>query len=269
MDALRPMDPVGRKKKKRFPGNVGQNLNTKMSVKRRSPQQTYKYPKKTQLMVIDKPNYLKSNNRSLGPVSQQAMRIGGWANPSSGGELKFIDQVNNTSTTAGSAAFGAAILLNGCVPGSTASDRIGRRIHMKSLLMRWEFAAAGTTTWGGKVRILIVYDKQANAATATITDILLSDHVSSQNNLSNRDRFVTICDYLTPNEIGGGSATPGSDMGVIYKKLNLETMFNAGNAGTIGDITSGSLLMFVATDARVTTAGLTQATRIRVRYTDV
>lgn len=63
-------------------------------------------------------------------TNQQAQRTGGWANPSRMGELKFID------TTPGgdpplSVAFSAAVLLNGCIPGSLATERIGRKVFFK------------------------------------------------------------------------------------------------------------------------------------------
>lgn len=197
----------------------------------------------------------------------QAYRVGAIAT-SRQGEAKFIDVSNNTSTTAGSAAFSAALLLNGMAPGSDASSRIGRRVTIKSLLIRYAFMGASTGTWGSPMRILVVYDKQSNAAAPAITDILLTDDYSSCNNLSNRDRFVTIFDNITGG-CGGGGGEPSTASGVLYKRLNFETMFNAGSAGTIADITSGAIYMFVATTNRVTVAGHTQATRIRLRYTDV
>lgn len=209
---------------------------------------------------------LPKSIRSLGPISRQAIRTGGWANPARGGELKFLDVSNNTGPTVDVATFGAGVLLNGCANGSDASSRIGRKIVLKSVLVRYQFAMAPTSTFSSPFRIMVVYDKQANAAAPAITDILLTDHFSSQNNLSNRDRFVTIFDHVTQ---GCGNQSEFSISGVLYKKLNLETMFNGGSAGTVGDITSGSLYMFVAQTGRIGTASPTQATRIRVRFDDV
>lgn len=196
---------------------------------------------------------------------RQSKATGGWASYGRKPELKFVDTVNNTSPTAAVATFGTGVLLNGMATGATASDRIGRRVVIKSLLMRYQFAMTDTSTFGSPIRILIVYDKQANAAAPAITDILLTDHFSSQNNLSNRDRFVTICDVIT-TELGNQGQF--NSAGVVYKKLNLETMFNGGSAGTIADITSGSLYMFVAQTGRIGVLGPSQATRIRVRYDD-
>lgn len=202
---------------------------------------------------------------SSSSTTQQAMRVGGWANPTRGGELKFIDNLFSNDPPL-SAAFSAGQLLNGLMPGSSASERIGRKVTIKSLLVRWQSRLSATSVGGSPVRILIVYDKQANATAPAITDILLIDSFQSQNNLSNRDRFVTISDFITePVSVQNNH----SNAGVIYKKLNLETMFNAGVAGTIGDISSGSIYMFVAQTNGVSTAVIDFAASVRIRYTDV
>lgn len=199
-------------------------------------------------------------------TSQQAMRTGGWANPSRGGELKFVDIAATPTITFASGTFSAGTLLNGSVPGSGATDRIGRKVVIKSLLYRYAFSLAASSTGGGTLRILIVYDKQANAAAPLITDILLADSFTSPNNLSNRDRFITLFDELT-EPLGSGANYQVANVG--YKKLNLEQMFNAGTAGTIGDITSGSIYLFVAQSGAIGTANPTFSIRTRVRYSDV
>lgn len=207
---------------------------------------------------------------AVSSTTAQAIRTGGWANPSRGGELKFVDTSITTAIAFGSAAFTAGTLLNGLANGSDASTRIGRKVNIKSLLIRWSFATATTTTWDSNFRILVVYDKQANAAAPAITDILLTDNFNSQNNLSNRDRFITLADFMTPRNVGGSNnSCVAADNGVIFKKLNLETMFNAGSAGTIGDITSGSIYYFVAQTGAALVANIAQSTRVRIRYTDI
>jgi len=208
----------------------------------------------------------KSRSSKPSSTTTQAIRIGGWANPTRGGELKFIDSNPTPALSFGSTAFSAGSLLNGCVPGSAATERIGRKFTMKSLLIRYRMNLGATSTGGCQMRILIVYDKQANATAPAITDILLADAFDSPNNLSNRDRFVTITDIITDNISVQGNY---SVCGVNYKSVNLETMFNAGNAGTIGDITSGSIYLFIANSGSLGVANGASSFRTRVRYTDV
>lgn len=211
----------------------------------------------------------KSNGGGSTPKSsltRQAMRTGGWANPTRGGELKFVDTTFTTDPGAASSAFTAGSLLNGLANGSDASTRIGRKVTLKSLLVRWSCEIAFTSTVGCLIRTLVVYDKQANATAPAITDILLADSFHSPNNLSNRDRFVTLIDNVSTALGPTGDAAVG---GVIFKRLNLETLFNSGSAGTIGDITSGSVYMFVAQSGGLATAGPNYTARVRMRYTDV
>jgi len=211
----------------------------------------------------------RSPMSTLGPIARQSIRTGGWANPSRGGEMKFVDTIVNTNVTHSVSTFGNGTLLNGLAVGSTASQRIGRKVTLKSLLIRYSFAVQNATTWATPLRILVVYDKQANATAPAITDILLTDNFNSQNNLSNRDRFVTLVDQITDNIGGGDNAANYVIADTLFKRINLETMFNDGNAGTIGDITSGSIYMFVAGTNRLNGADLLQDTKVRVRYTDV
>lgn len=207
------------------------------------------------------------------PIAQQTIRVGGWASPSLGGELKFKDTNLSYVFPSGSTVFSAATLLNGIAPGSDATSRIGRKVTIKSLLLRWTtgFTAAANAPdadGGFNTRILVVYDKQPNANTAAITDVLKEDFFSSVTNLDNRDRFVILMDKITPPaSMGGDLQTSGKK----FIRLNNEEVFNAGTAGTIGDITTGSILLFVAQSG-----GGTYSTgnamgfngRARIRYQD-
>lgn len=210
----------------------------------------------------------------LGPRSgtrRQAQRTGGYVNPASMGELKFTD-TSQTSTvgTIASGNFttpGPTFLLNGLVPDSTATGRIGRKVVLKSLLFRYTFNMAVTSTLGGPCRIIIFYDKQSNATAPAVTDVLLADQHLSPNNLSNRDRFVTLADHFT--ESVGSATGVFAVSGTIFKKnLNLETMFNGGAAGTIGDITSGSVYVMFAQAGSIGVAAPQCTWRCRIRYAD-
>ena len=201
----------------------------------------------------------------LSGTSAQALRTGGWANPSRGGELKFIDTNASTAVTFAVSTFATGVLLNGCAQGSDATTRIGRKLVMKSLLLRYSWNMASTSTGGSPVRIIVVYDKQANATAPAITDVLVADSFIGQNNLNNRDRFVILCDQISAPI---GAQSDSSVGGVIYKKINLETMFNAGSAGTIGDITSGSVYLFVAQTAGIGIANPSFTWRARIRFQD-
>lgn len=222
-------------------------------------------PSSSNAMVIDIPRSMSSQSGT----TRQAMRVGGWANPSKGGELKFVDTSFTLTPPIGGSDFttpGATSLVNGIANGSSAETRIGRKVTLKSILIRYSYALAATSVGGATGRLMVVYDKQSNATAPLETDILLADNFLSPNNLSNRDRFVTLFDHITDPISVQNNYTVSS---TLYKAINLEENFNAGSAGTIGDITSGAIYCLMAQTGSITIAAPQMQIRCRVRYTDV
>ena len=85
-------------------------------------------------------------------------------------------------------------------------------------------------------------------------------------NLDNRDRFIILADIM-PYDQEENISNPSASSGFGYKryiKCNLETIYG-GNAGTIADINSGSLLIMTNCNGGT----LTGETGIqRVRFVD-
>ena len=210
------------------------------------------------------PSLKRKPLKSYSSTSIQSMRVGGWGSRST--ELKYIDNNFSPVIAVGSASFSLSTqLLNGCTQGSDATNRIGRKLVLKSCLVRGTFTLASTSTGGSPIRLVLVYDKQANAAAPATTDVFLADNFSSQNNLNNRDRFIILSDFISDPIAASGNFSIGFKM---YKKMNLETMFNGGNAGTVADITSGALYLFMAQNGSIATAAPTLNLRTRVRFID-
>lgn len=208
----------------------------------------------------------QSGARKLSATSQQAMRTGGWANPSQGGERKYTDVDSAITVPLAAPTFSAGVLLNSIAQGTSASERIGRKLTMKSLFLRHSHELNPTSTGGSPLRVLVVYDKQANAAAPAITDILQVDDFQSPNNLSNRDRFVTLIDEIMDVVSANANVTAAD---TNYKSINLEMLYNAGTTGAIGSITSGSMYLFVAQTGNIATTASVYDFYTRVRYTDV
>lgn len=206
---------------------------------------------------------------SMGPIARQSVAVGAW-HVAKGPEYKFVDVDGVTSATSIPLSNdwttpGATFLLNGLVPGSLATQRIGRKVSIKTLYVRATVQLATTSVRGGNIRMMVFYDKQANGTAPLVTDVLVDDSFYSPNNLSNRDRFVVLCDHVF--EAIGTQADYQKSM-VLHKKLNLETMFNAGTAGTIADITSGSIYIMFAQSGTIGTGNPTASWYSRIRYTD-
>lgn len=165
----------------------------------------------------------------------------------------------------GATTFSAGTLLNALGQGTTAVTRLGRKVQLKSLYIRYSIALAPTSTGGSPARILVVYDKQANGAAPLITDILLANDFHSPNNLNNSDRFITIFDEITePVSVQNNYSISGK----LYKKLGLETVYKDTSAGDITDIATGSIYAFVANNSGIGVANGAVASYTRLRFLD-
>ena len=159
------------------------------------------------------------------------------------------------------------VLLNNPITGTDATNRLGRKINIRSYLLRIcarLTEAAGATGEQSLVsgisqcvRVVVVWDKQPNGGIALANQVF-SD-VSSvaagdpQNEaeitsaavmqLNNRDRFVVLSDDRANLSCTGASEHTFE----IRRNVNLETVYSAiapsGQAG-IAQIASGSLLAF-------------------------
>lgn len=207
----------------------------------------------------------RTKSRKMSSLTARSKAVGGWASPSSGPEKKFIDVSSPSTPSTALPTFSSGVLLNGLATGTSASDRIGRKIIMKSIFLRYAYQLQSTTTGGSPLRILVVYDKQANGAAPAITDILLTDNFSSNNNLSNRDRFVTLMDHMTDVVSVGNNY---SVQGTVSRALNLETVYNDLLTNGITAIASGSIYCFIAQTGGALTAAPALTGRFRIRYTD-
>lgn len=225
---------------------------TRVSVRQRPFQKRFGQPKRT------------------GPYSRAAMIAAARAPLraiAAPGEFKSVDvngQINSDLT-------GGVGLLNGIAPGSGLDQRIGRQVTLKSIQIRFQVNVTSGTGVDQVSRVLVVYDRQSNAAAPTTANIISAAgtgyDVLRPKNLDNRKRFKILMDrtfYL--------NASGESNSGVcfnFYRRLRHPMEFNAGVAGTIADIVSGSIyVVCVGNQAVGATAG--QMTYFsRVRYVDV
>jgi len=202
--------------------------------------------------------------------------------PSGRAEKKVSDvgtatyQVNTTGTFT---------LLHAPIPGTDYTQRIGRKTNAKSVYIRGrvqsEAASSAVTSVNGPAqltRMIVFIDSQPNIATPVVTDLLVSADPASQLNLNNRDRFKIVRDetffidpYIVDASVTAATVKfnrTGHNL-ECYNKLNLETIFNAGSAGTIADITTGALYMFwIGSNPAGTGSDANAIVSARVRYLD-
>ncbi len=198
-------------------------------------------------------------------------------------ERKFFDL---TGATYGVSDTGSFTLLHIPILGSDFYNRIGRKTVIKSVYIRGQVLcrnagiapAIGTSSFTEPqlLRMIVFVDLQPNGAAPAITDLLVNAVVNAQLNPNNRDRFKVIkdkqytMDALILANVGGvfsGAVNRTSHDIKCYKKLNIETIFNQTNGGTIGDINSGALYMFWMGSGTIPNTSIASVST-RVRFDD-
>ncbi len=189
-------------------------------------------------------------------------------------ELKFHDlDVDDASIAAGGTIAQASCVT--IAQGNTESERIGRKLTIRSVNWRFDlsFGINAAISGADTIRIILYLDKQCNGGAAVVTDILESADYQSFNNLSNKSRFRTLMDrnYDMQPLAAGGDGTTNDQGGLamsdsVYLKVNIPIEYD--NSATTGVITSvktnniGVLLL--------SKNGLSTFTsKMRLRYSDV
>lgn len=188
-------------------------------------------------------------------------------------------------------------LLNGIQSGPDFNQRIGRRIHMKSIAfrgqIRWVDKGASNTAAGDFLRIMVIYDRQPNNNLPVLSDIILSvDQIGNTSssaydglNMNNSDRFLVLRDrIITTQTQQGGAATnsvepmqastasPSSkwEFNDFIKLKDLETKFSGtATPVTAAQITEGSLFLVCFGNKASAAANYNLAFQARLRYIDV
>lgn len=173
-----------------------------------------------------------------------------------------INLVNTESVT----------LLNGIATGTDFTDRVGRKVILKSLFIRWAVVPQDQTVTDNTCRMCIVYDSQTNGAAPTYSDVFKEGNPLSQLNLNNRDRFQVLWDkciqmsYLnnTATQALSGNKTVAN--GKKFKPLKHEMIFG-GTAATVSSIQTGSIYL-ICLGSAVANAGHVFAFTSRIRFVD-
>lgn len=196
---------------------------------------------------------------------------------------------NTVPTTANS----GLLLLNGLATGTDYNNRIGRKILIKSLLIRGvakfnstDVATPNQTRIG---RIIIFIDKQPNGSDPAITSLLDYAGVSSNYsylgvmaplNLNNRDRFVVLRDKFLKFNMGSLQAATGTTTGTIsndmyvnwkvyIKKLSIDVTYsNTNTVASIADISTNSMFIAFLSQDTAGSEKLSTEMYYRIRYYD-
>ena len=203
--------------------------------------------------------------------NQPARQVARYAYPPTS-ELKFHDVTVSDPGISGS----GDILVSGSVcqiPQSVGeSGRVGRKCTVTAINYRYTVtllsqSAASIGTTNDEVRVILYWDKQANGAAATTTDILETAHWQSFNNLANKNRFQILKDSVHSMSVGSANTTataPLQKVGAMYLKCNIPLEFS-GATGAITELRSNNL--GVLTICRSTGKSEIDG-KMRIRYHD-
>ncbi len=186
-------------------------------------------------------------------------------------ELKFHDvDVDDAVISAAGEVFNSVNLI---AQGVTESQRIGRKCTVRSIGWRFRIdlpASEAATNTIDNIRVIMFLDKQANGATASVTDILEVANYQSFNNLANKGRFRTLMDrnYDLVAQAAGGDGTTedyGEDVisDTFFKKCNIPIEFNS-TAGVIAEIRSNNIGILLISSKGL--AGFDS--KVRLRFAD-
>ena len=143
-------------------------------------------------------------------------------------EKKFIDINGTYNVTAG----GDLTLLNGLTQGVSVLTRVGNKIMMRSLDLRWRltgspFSATPTVT-ANMVRVMLVWDAQPNGLIASPGDILQDTTPGTgvvspqQRDFIQRFRIIMDRKFTLTNLVGANSPTEVViQCDQMYKKTKL------------------------------------------------
>ncbi len=184
-------------------------------------------------------------------------------------ELKFFDTV-----VAGTALATTGIItspsLNIVPQGTTESQRVGRKMIIKKIGMRFllQFNSSTTET-ADVVRIIVVLDKQANGAAFAITDVLETASEGSFNNMANKNRFTILMDrYESINKINdiGTNINEYTQSWSWFKSCDIPIEFdNSVTTGALTSQTSNNIAVFGIT---LNSTTLSLGYTCRIRYYD-
>jgi hypothetical protein len=158
--------------------------------------------------------------------------------------------------------------LNDIQQGAAFYNRIGSKVCMTSIMVRFNLLASATTVLSS-VRYAIVYDRQCNGAFPAITDIFGVNGATAANNsgvnLTNRGRFLILRDKAVTIDPASALSV---DVEEYCKLTQLEAEFKA-SGGTIGDITTGAFYLVCGT-VNLSGTGTVGIVSIlaRIRYLD-
>ncbi len=160
--------------------------------------------------------------------------------------------------------------------GNEPSERIGRKITVKKILLRLVISIPTTVLVGNTsdvIKLGILMDTQTNGAVFTVTDYLVADNIHSYRSLANSGRFKILWTktYNISTSAGAGTTAPAVVFAtknfMISKGMNCNIPIEYSQVvtdGTITSLRSNSLYLIQQSQSGL----LSMVGTVRIRYSD-
>lgn len=228
-------------------------------------------PKRTRLQMkaaAKKQQYQWKRQRQTAQLSQALVpgagaKIRAAARPTAP-ELKYFDLNISTSVQNEFWNIIGSLALCSIQQGVGASQRVGRKIRVRGIVMRGKAEIANvpdtavTARFPGPYTMDFLWDKQCNGAVAQVTDIYSSANSQGLPNPLNDERFKFIKRIARDD--------PSSPFTQVNCKINCNQVISYdASTGNISDLTSTNLLVTMVTpfDSTPTFSGI-----LRILYVD-
>jgi len=167
-------------------------------------------------------------------------------------ELKNLDSA--TGGTLATTNAGTFFLINGCTQGTGAINRTGRRTQQASHRLSYSFFTATGLLGPDNVRIIVFTDTESRGAAPLSSDLLQNNtfgntQINSSLQADNLKRFKVHYDQvhsLVPSINTAATTTLQAVVhAVVHPKINRDVHYYNTSSGTITDLDSGALWVFV------------------------
>lgn len=132
------------------------------------------------------------------------------------------------------------------------------QVYGRFLIYRHASAASGTSDF---VRVIVLFDRQANGAVPAYTDVVQSNNIMAYRVTSQSGRFKVLFDKMV--HLNAGEA---SRILEFYRKNLNERVSYTGTSGAITDISKGSLILIQWSNQTTTVPDVNS--NIRFRFSD-
>lgn len=182
--------------------------------------------------------------------------------------LWTVNALHCSTTAAGTDTVGSGI-----VQGAGFNERVGERIRLNTLrVMLWLLPKSGAVIpdIGMTCRIIIVQDRMPDFGYPSITEVLTNDQIHAPYNLTKRDRFKILKDFVHQQvaTISNGAAVAGGGPQSLteltfYPKCEIEY---TGTTGVTASVFKNGFFIFTICSGNNCT---TMQRFVQLEYTDM